>query len=480
MRPADRPSGGGRPDPIVGALVYLASALAVVVVLAPHAARYFYLFDDFALVSIAGKGPLSSFFATAVGGFYRPVALCGARLEALAFGWGHPGGYAAVSVLLHALVALLSGALLRLLGMRRDPAILGSALFFLSPWAGEAFFWVSSQFDLFAALFSLLALLLAFRTVDTDTSRPAPLVAAVFLLSALACLSKEMAVPLPGLFLALCLWRRGRAGLDVRSFVAAGSMAAAALLSLVLRSRVLEPLGGAYGSLPALWKRTDLAATLGSQLRAILLPPGGPAPGVDLAWALPLGLLVLAAVVAVPRRALPGLAALALSLAPVAWSALEKGSTAGGRYLYIPGLFVAALAALGFEALLEGERTRRLAPVAAALLLSAGVGLLVGQQRLWKEAVRLSRTTVDQVIRQKGSAERLHLLNLPFSLAEGPFVLKSYAFSLYLDSPSLSVRSEAVILDASGNLLRTFPDPFSAPPPPPATPEKEIRLTLRH
>ncbi len=472
------------PDP--QALAVLLVALVTGVAFAPHAAGYFFLFDDFALVSVAMKSPLREFFVTAVGGFFRPVALCLVWLESLAFGWSLPWGYAMVSAALHGLNSLFVFLLLRRLGQRREPALLGAGVFLLSPWAGETFFWVSAQFDLYSVLFSFVALWLAFRGVD-GTGRPGPLVAAVFVAAVGACLSKEMAVTLPGLFLFLCVWRRGVAGLGRWPLAFAGSMAAASAVSLLLRSRTIDPLGGAYGSLPALWSRSDLLANLWSQMRCFVLPPGGPAGAFDLAWGIPLVLLVAAAVVSSPRESLSGLAALGISLAPVLWSGMERGSTAGGRYLYLPGFLVAALVSLGFSAVRGADRAslfrRRAAPYPAALLLASGLGLLVGQQRLWSEAVRLSRTSVEQVRREMGTGALLHICNLPYALREGPYVLKSYAFRLYLGVDRPKVRSEAVTIPYNGDAAispASFPDPFSEyPAPPDPAAEKEILLDLR-
>lgn len=486
MRPPDASAGDGRPNPILTVLAVLAVVLMAGVVLVPHAAGYFFLFDDFALVSIAMKSPVRELFSKAIGGFFRPVALCGVRLETFAFGWRLPAGYAVVSAALHGLNSLLAFVLLRRLGQRREPALLGAAVFLLSPWAGETYFWVSSQFDLYSVLFSFLALWLALRGVDAP--RLSGLLAGVVLVAAFgACLSKEMAVTLPGLFVVLCVWRQGLIGLRRRVLVFAAAMAAASAASLLLRSRVIDTLGGAYGSLPSLWKRSDLLATAWSQLRTFALPPGGPVPAFDAAWGIPLALLIVAAFVSSPRESFSAATGLAISLAPVAWSVLEPGSTASGRYLYLPGFFVAALVSLGFSGLYRRGWSpllwKRVAPYPAVLLLAAGIGILIGQQRLWRQAFRLSRSSVDQVGREKGTARFLHVRNLPYTLLEGPYILKSYAFRLYFGTEELKVRSDAVVFVTDGENVkpvRRFDDPFSEYAAPiDATAEKEIVLDLR-
>ena len=485
MRPLDSPVRDGRPDPALTGLAVLGATLVAGAVLAPHVAGYFFLFDDFAVVSVAMKAPLREFFTTAIGGFFRPVALCLVWLESLAFGWRLPGGYAAVSALLHALNASLVFALLVRLGRRRDAAALGAGIFLLSPWAGETVFWVSAQFDLFCAFFAFGSLLLAFRGVDT-AGRRIPAATAVFVTALGACLSKEMAVTLPGLFLFLSAGRRGRRGLGAGELAFAGAMAAASAVSLLLRSRAIDPLGGAYGSLPSLWRKTDLVATAWSQLRTFALPPGGLVPALDLAWGIPLVLLVGAAVAGFRRESFCRLAALGISLAPVLWSGIERGSTAGGRYLYLPGFLVAGLASTGFSAIRGKDGAplprMRAALLPAALLFAAGLGLLAGQQRLWREAVRLSRSSVEQVRREIGSGAFLHIRNLPYQLREGPYILKSYAFRLYFGVDSPKVRAEAVTLSARGGTavpVGSVPDPFSEYPAPadPAS-EKEIVLDL--
>ena len=124
---------------------------------------------------------------------YRPLRTCLFALEYALFGVEDSTGWHAVSLLLHALNSLLVYlVLLPLFRGRPLPAGLAALVFAVHPVTSESVAWVSSQGDLLAMTFMLLALLVTQRTGVSRTVLG-------LLFYALACLAKESALMLPGL-----------------------------------------------------------------------------------------------------------------------------------------------------------------------------------------------------------------------------------------------------------------------------------------
>jgi hypothetical protein len=110
-----------------------------------------------------------------------------------------------------------------------------------------------------------------------------------------------------------------------------------------------------------------------------------------------------------------------------------------------------------------------------------GLIALASQQRLWARASSLARQTVEQVGALAPLERPLFITNLPFALAEGPYVLKSYAFRHYYgERLGAKVRSTAVTYAVRGDGLiavREEPDPFSEYSADPA--ERRLALDLK-
>ena len=153
--------------------VCLVAAAAAFVILARHAAGYFFLFDDFALNGQASRWPLHDLLATPLFGFYRPGEFLWVRGAHAAFGWHTPAGYAAATLLLHAVNAALVGRLARRLAGDATAAWVAGALFALSPWSAEAMFWMSAGFDVLSTSGALVALLAGLAACDPARSRRA-------------------------------------------------------------------------------------------------------------------------------------------------------------------------------------------------------------------------------------------------------------------------------------------------------------------
>jgi hypothetical protein len=415
------------------------------VVFARHVAGYFFLFDDFGLVASARDASLSALFATSSSGFYRPVGLALLKTEFALFGWSHPGGYALVAVAMHA----VNAALVRQLFVPLDRS-LGSAasiVFWLVPFAGEAVFWVSACFDLLATMGVLGTLLCARVLIAPPDARSQGLAAAGALVASCgALLAKESAVVLPPLLVADALLT-GRWGAATRARRLGLVVSAAAVVGayLGLRGTLLPGLGGAYGSFADLIAGADVAANCARYLQslAVLPHPAGERLGaLATGWLLvrPCALVVVPVVVITGlrrdrRAAIAGLAFL-VSLTPVLWTSTAPPSTAGGRFLYLPGVWASAVLGAGLGlALARARAPHRLRRVAllggVALLTAYWLASLSYQQRLWAGAADLSRQAMQQFVERAPGGARLHLANLPSRCVEGPVVLKAHAFPAY-------------------------------------------------
>lgn len=454
----------------------LGAALALVALVAflPLAASAFFLFDDYAVVGVTSMTPLRTLVRTNYG-FFRPAALALFRGEALAFGWAAPWAWAAVSAALHLGNAFLAAALYRRVGLTRAAAAAGAALFAASPWSSEALFWTSAQPDLLAVSGFVLACVAGFAAMNSSPSRAASL----FALSALAAVaaavsvfSKEMAVTLPLLFLALAAasvpagWRRLH-----RAAMPLATMVAVVAVYLAVRARVVPGLAGPYGRFTEIARPDTILPSLLGHFRELVLPPVFPAsPGATAARVLLAALFAIAiarAVLVDRRRALLLLAGLAISFAPVIWNVPPAASTAGGRLRYLPGIFFCAVLGLGAagEAANAPSRSRiwvrASAPAAFLLALTA----LASQRRLWTRAASLARQAVAEVAALTPISGPLHVANLPFALDEGPYILKSYAFRFFLGERLVGkVRSTAVTYaERNGALVpvKKVSDPFS-------------------
>ena len=150
-------------------------------------------------------------------GNWHPLTSIAHMLNVQAFGL-NPAGHHAVSVVLHALAAvLLALALSRLTGAWWK-SVLVAGLFALHPLRVESVAWASELKDVLSGVFFMLALLAYARWAE----RPRPArYAAVAACLALGLLAKPMLVTLPCLLVVLDAWPLGR----LRGFPQAGSVA---------------------------------------------------------------------------------------------------------------------------------------------------------------------------------------------------------------------------------------------------------------
>ena len=391
----------------------------------------FFLSDDFdLLLAVRSSGPLGLWSIAQDGGFFRPLTSLSLYLDWRLWGT-EPAGYFLVNTLLHGLCSLSVVWLARALRCPREMALGAGLLFAAMPCHAEPLAWIACRGDLLAALLGLVSLALALHLRGAPGYRGR-------LLSLLcfggALLSKESAVTLPLVLLALELARRGRCRAPwsralVRCLPHLGLLVAYA----AARQIVIGTLVGGYGAAVHL----DLAPRR-VLTNLVLFPLRTLLPPVGLRWAVA-ALVVLCAAVALylwrrarrnagdddPRPQIPVVAsgiAFLLSVVPVLNLRLDPHTTEGERLLYLPS----ALAALCLALLLARVVRRRwLLPVLATVLLPGAV-LLHHSTGKWLEAGQIAHGMTRQLLllRPPSGAGRLVLLNVPESL-RGAYIFRN-------------------------------------------------------
>ncbi len=290
--------------------------------------------------------------------YYRP-AMHLVNLAIFQVAGPRPWAFHVVSVCLHAAVAVVIFRLVfRLLGGTqaagaRRGALIGSLIFAVHPVNAESVSWAGVLPDQLCALFSLLCV--GSYVSSMSSGGRAQLKSLVWLAAAL--LSKETALVVPGLLIALEILRggddlRGIARRIAPSLVVAGAFLVlrSALLGGLLPAGALPPAGAAFGQmlrvLSALlhyagklvfpWPLSfvyEIRSLFGA--RDVLLAPG--------AW-----VLAAWAAVAVARRGQDRTAALSLvfflvPLSPPLYAAVVMYPPLADRYLYLPSFGFALL-----------------------------------------------------------------------------------------------------------------------------------------
>jgi hypothetical protein len=431
----------------------------------PLVSNYFFIFDDFALVGLTLKSETAELLRASLIGFYRPLAQISFRVQALLFGWSMPGGFALISVLLHATNALLVVSVLRRLGFGPGAWVAGS-FFLISPWASEAQFWISAQFDLWAC-FWILASINCFLRAAGAPRRQALWIVAGGLLGGASLLSKEAALVLPLLFVSCALLQiHGRRmsmayGAWVTSFLVLLSVT-----YLIQRSHVLTMFGGAYGEMWTLIEINRLPSNAISYSAAFWhLPWDAEAPtSLIFSWIYRTCALSIVAAGIVLRRSVIGplalIAAFLGSIAPAIWMPPVTGTTAGGRLAYIPSLVVCAVLASSISAVFQG-RPWLIRGFAAVLLLAwcTSLSSLYYQFGLWTRAWKIAQGAVNQ-IGANGNVDNLYVPNLPLGFREGPYILKDYTFDFYPGPRPRVLRFDQVMLEHSRGRVHVVPSDF--------------------
>jgi len=389
------------------------------------------LTQDFSRLGVVGDSPRNVRRL----GYYRPVIVLsyivdawfwssvtshppGAPFRPWKLEWNrlNPVGFHLTNVLFHALNSLLVLFLVRTLTRRPRVALTAGLLFAVHPIHAESVCWIAGRTDVIAATFFLAAFwaYLRWRRLRGPSRRVA--YGAALALFVVAILTKEAALVLPAILLALELVHSHPRGLTRwKSCLAAVPFLAAALIYLVVRSQLRS--GDPFDSFVdpktlAPMSVLTLAATFlkaGAWYLGKCLCPypmnlyadvGFIAAGDVVAWApfflLHAALAALAVTLAIGRRA-PLLAfsilAFYLSLGPL--SSILPGTRlarfvedqefpVAERFLYLPSLFVVlALAGLLFRPRTTTVR-RGAAAVALALVTLVAVGLDIRRSAVYR------------------------------------------------------------------------------------------------
>ncbi|MBK9240754.1 MAG: hypothetical protein IPL75_10925 [Acidobacteria bacterium] len=424
--------------------------------------HYFFLFDDFALFGEASRRTAAEIVTTPLFGFYRPLVFLLTKVEFGVFGWQHPEAALAISQSIHLINAGLAFLLARKLRLSMTASAVAAATFALSPWSSESYGWVSARFDVVSTsgVLSTLLLMMAASDAPGRGTRAVATVAGV-VTTLVAVFAKESGALLPVYCAAVLLAKGPRLRMPWLFLL---GVTTGVGVYLVCRHSVLPSLGGAYGSFPTLVADADIVANLGRYLLAfVAVPRPGFTPTASAGLVLVAVLVGLGLIIGWQvfreRRALLWLClgAFLVGLAPVIWLPVLAGSTAAGRFLYLPGLWICILAGAASERGLRRDGASLLASLGVALLvpLLAAMALVsvTHQATTWKMAASLSRRGIQAFapLVDQGLTT-VYLPALPYWFAEGPFVLKSYAFGFYYAGRDVpAVRTHDMVVTRLGN-----------------------------
>lgn len=334
--------------------------------------------------------------------YYRPLVMATLALDTL-FGEHRAAAAHATNVLLHGACSALVSLLLLSIGLPRHASFLAALLFALHPAHVESVAFVSGRTDLLATLFVLLSVWLFVRDRSGAARRPRLERTGSTIAFLLACLSKESALLLPAV---LVLWEFLRFPRAERSFRGLAPYALVVAGILVLRGTwvgtpllpdpsVRDPsnVAWSWGTLPEIYGAYARILLWPWPLRAFYTPDqlGGLALGAGF-----VALLVAAALGSVLRSGSAALVWIAIFLLPVAGIVPIGGAIVAERFLYLPSVGLAILAA----GLVRRVRTARARPVlvgVAVLMLATSALLTIARARVWENDLTLfenvARTT---------------------------------------------------------------------------------------
>lgn len=487
--------------PLLLFLVVAAAECAVLFV--PAVRESFFLFDDYAHLDVARSVSLDALFRTPVLGYFRPLTLLAFKGQYALFGFSSAFGYAAVCAILNLANAVLLAFVLKAVGESEVVRWLSAAFFLVFPPANEAHVWFCCDFDLLAVTGMLVSLLLAVPALRGDAGRGRRLLFGALSAGSLvlALLAKEAVVGAPLLLVALAVGRRRRPAIvSPRGLLLAAVISALSVGAfLALRAAVLPLTQTHYGSTIDLFRQAPLLRNLGQYAADLFTYPYFGASAGASVFARGAGLLAMVAALLGLRAAglRGGLAAGAAGLGfllPVLWTPIVPGAAFGGRVVYAAALPLAFLFGLGIDsawtAIREAEGAAgpsTLRWAGAALLSAFFLGTCLSGlslRRYWGDAFVLARSVMRQV-EKLGAPPSVFIRNMPRQFVNGPYVLKCYAFPIYLGKgpgAAPSFRCDAVDVERKwGEILEAGPrepDVFS-PRAEPRADERILELNLQ-
>jgi hypothetical protein len=387
-------------------------------------ARFPFIADDYILTS---GSPLTSaslerlFTTTGADRFFRPFGYVAYALGADAWGTNRIAWHF-LSLFLHFLNSTLVFFLAVMRGYRRWTALIAALFFLLGGSKPEAVAWVAAQWDLWATLFFLVALIAFLHFVKTRDGRWEIASLAALLL---ALLSKESAYAYP-LAVVLALWLDGVRGKEcLRLSVPALAMTLAVFL---YRWSILGDIGGyrvGETGMPSFYS-VDLFRTAKAffmRLPAVLAFPINWAQEPE--WWLLACLFAAMAGLGMAASARPRRKALwfamgffTVSAIPVHLFLLIGSNLEKSRVLYLPSVGFALLVAAALEAL-----RLRIALAAACAILSLQTAALEHNLRIWRGVAQLAENTCADIAQQLNAMPGAVIVSDPPNDIDGVYFL---------------------------------------------------------
>ena len=443
-----------------------------------YCSSYFFIFDDTSIVTWAKNLTATEIVTRPVIGFYRPGGILLAKIQYLLFGWDKAFCFCFFSILFHGFSVAIFYHLLLQLNFEPLVATISALLFLASPWATEAIFWFSAQFDIFSVFLGLLTLLLLSHQVETKN--PFFITAACGAFT-LALSFKENAIILPIIFFIL-VTRRQLPWRQVALILA--PLGIISILYLIIRSQYLPNLGGAYGDLFSVYRNADIPSSIKIFIEAFLFLDTRIYPIPNYVALIYTGgiIVCIGAVITKPRMLATILLLSCTAIAPIAWMTINAQTTSGGRILYAPGIIWSFLIGVGSTTLWNNVNLIQRWPgprsVKSALtillfgIITISLLSTFSQIISWRFATNFAKNTFDFMLSSADlSHSCIHITNLPSMTSKGPFLFKSYNLSHHFRekgfSQDVKFSANTVIISENNaaEILGGGPDVFSSPCP---------------
>jgi len=396
---------------------------------------YFFIFDDTAIFSKLASLSTIDIFSMPSSGFYRPAGLIFAKFQYLLFGWDYPAGYSITSIIIHSISTIVFYYLLRELNFNDTTIIISPLIFLASPWATEAIFWVSSQFDLFSVMFGLSSLL--FLSFYIKNNRLLLLIVSINLYVIAIIFKENLVIIIP--FILTIIFIKNRQLSISKLAIIIGPFIVVTVCYLVVRSVMLPGFGSPYGKFEVLYQNINFIGKMKLYLEALLFFDSKFYLSVYwLSYIYTIGATLC--LLALMRRL--GILILivtlfSISIMPVIWASVSSESTAGGRLLYAPGLVWSVSIGIGaanlwnFRIKIKNYFLKKISCFSTMLLLVLLVFVAymstISQIRLWRFATGLSRNTINYIFSMPNINDSyFHIKNLPSGTIQGPYLLKTY------------------------------------------------------
>lgn len=470
-----------KPNSLMNIVFLSLAPVFILVVYKIYGQYYFFLFDDYMLLNVASENSLINLYNTPYIGFYRPLALHLMKTQFFLFGWERPEFYLVVTITMHYintwLVFLLSGRYLK----NNTVSVVASTIFLITPWAAETIFWVSCQFDIFSAFFILLALFAAtYLNNNISIIKYINIVLVIQLFTLCALLSKEISVSVPLLLVICCLYTQDRKCLlSSRTIILAAITSLNVLVFLLARKSLLGGmLDYPYGSYFDLIKASNPATILNPILYLLINTNSAlQAKIMQMIYGMSLLSITVFALIAGRKNAVLSLVLAILAMTPVIWYNFMPYNSYGGRYFYFPDIFLCIFLGLSFNgnsrtlsylkisglSVLRGYRIILYAVF--FVFVSYSLMSLNYQRKIWILSSNINRFCIEKFRQNYNRANNNYFIDdLPHIFAEGPYIMKSYAFRFYFRDPDIKVKSLATILSYNNGhaaIKDIFIDPYS-------------------